>query len=355
MKLSILVSALIIFGAVSVAFAKDDVPASSQGTCVGSSQNVVRDICKELERAELPEKVKHSEYRYTNQKAGIVIEMEPAAAFRIEPVPNATGTAYSIRIVDASVLFRKRGGLVFPVTVSLKEMVSGGAVGTIRIEPDSKCETILEYKQAGQPIDLDILASEFTLDWQYPDTLLTKPFIEGKQVRISRRAPGSAALTLVVHDGDEEIARVSRQVLDCDGDTASPPIGESSISETMTPKRCYKPLSVRMVDINAGKRFYFDVQNVCSVPIKCSWGGEVSHYLSQQDAENDLRDGNAGRSVRTSGRGTFTITIPARSQTANGTASGSFDIVTSKSVIGQKHLNYWHRLTIAECEWFTWR
>lgn len=321
----------------------------AQEACTGSPQPVIVEICRELERAGLPERVTRREFRYENPHSNVSIEITPNNAFTIEKQSSPNGSLFLIKIVDPSLLFRRDGTLAFPLRISLKEITS--IIGAIRIDADSRCETILEFRQADKPLNLDDVGKRFNLQWLYPTNLLSKPEVLGTQVRVKRLGQGEATVTLVVRDGTVEIARATRAVLDCTSLPHSTPSSSEVIVELMTPERCFKPISTRSINIENGQSHFYTGQNVCSRPIVCSWNAWISHYTSPADAENDLRDGSSGRSQHTSGTITVFAKIPGRRGDMNGEHSGRFDIVTKQFILGQKSLNYWHRFTVADCEW----
>lgn len=323
----------------------------AQETCTGSSQPVIVEICRELQRAERPDRVTRREFRYESPRPNVSITIEPKAAFTIEKLPSPSGSLFLIKIVEPSLLFRTEGGLTFPIQVTLQESSLTGATGTIRIDADSRCETIMEFRQAGEPLNLDILGKRFDLQWLYPANLLSKPEVLGTQVRVKRLGQGEATLTLVVRDGTVEIARATRAVLDCSDLPRTPPTPSEAVIELMTPTRCYKPLGTRVISINNGIRHFYNAQNVCTRPIRCEWIVWVSHFRSAADADSAAQNNSDAGSLHTSGRGSYWALIPGRTGDANGERSASFDIVTSESVAGAPSLYYWHRFNVANCTW----
>lgn len=320
----------------------------AQEKCAGSNHPTVVEICKELEKAERPDRISRTEFKYENPRSDVSIIIEPKDAFTVEKLPSPRGSSFLIKIIKPQLLFRPEGGLTFPVRVIIGEFT--GAAPPIRIDADSRCETILEFRQAGEPLNLETVGSRFKLEWIYPANLLSGPEVLGTQVRVRRLGKGEATLTLIVRDGTVEVARATRSVLDCTDLPPTTPSSTESIVELMMPTQCFRPAGQRRLSIRSGMRYYYTLENVCSRPIRCSWDSAVQHYTSAKDSEDDIRD-DGNRYERESGERRFSQTIPGRTGNKNGRITGSFDVVSDLVIRGERSRNYRHNLTTADCEW----
>lgn len=320
--------------------------AADEG-CAGTQQTVIAEICEEIEGAEHPARIKKTEFTYRSDVSGTIITLDPASAFSIAPINVESGSAFRISITDPKRLFETRGGLLFPVVLTLKEI--SGVAGKIRIEPDARCETILEYKQAGIPLDLNAVGETFELEWEYPSALVTRPEIEGTQVRTQRIAKGPALVTLIVKDEGQEVARASRAVLDCASLPTATPSDDETINEPMTPSGCFRPGGLRHLAVENGSRVFYTAQNVCSVPIQCEWSTMAYHYNSGKDLEADIEDGVFKRDKGATGTGQFEVHIPARVGKTYGSSAGEFTQLVDNP--DDDALWFWNDFSLAQCTW----
>lgn len=313
---------------------------------------VVTEICRELERAQIPTRVSTTkEFRLVDPRPYLEVRIEPVQAFEIFGTSDSSGTSYVFKIIRPDLLFTKEGELYFPVRVNI--IIGTGDVGGIRIDADSRCETILEFRQADKPLNLERLGPNIEMEWIYPSAILSPPSVSGTQVRTTRLAAGAATLTLVLRRNGVEIARATRPVLECANLPLPVASSQIEITELMTPSRCYKPIGVRTVDIQNGQTYYYNVENVCSRPIECSWDVSVGHYTSAQEARDDLREGTNRRSRLITGEKGFGVLIPRRrSDGVNGQANGEFTTISTTRIQNENARNYWHTWTTARCRWF---
>jgi len=319
--------------------------------CNVSNNSTVAAICEELQRASRPNLVTKVNYTFESIRTVSSIEMTPASAFRVTKVVSPSGSKFQIEIVDASLLFKLDGGLWFPVPIRMDVLTGEVEVGTIKIDADSRCETILEFTQSGQPIDLNQVQTRFQLKWEYPASLVVPPVVNGSQVRVNRIRNGEANITLKIMDGTIEIAKATRAVQDCNSVTNLSSRDAPTI-QYLTPERCWKPLRTGQVDEGTLSTYHFRAANVCTRPITCQFRTWVTHYTSQFDANEDMRLSSNSRSKMESAVKMVEVSINARVGGEDGLTVDSFTIFSNQTYNGSSIRGYWNRFTAPDsCFW----